>query len=116
MAIAMESHKWPALWQAAEASQGGLVPLVQLIAIGGLFYHLYNQSSYMVLDTGITPVTFSVANAVKRVAIVVATVMFFRNPVSPLNWVGSAIALGGTYLYSVATAEQKRRERAAQAA
>ena len=90
--------------------------MVQLIAIGGLLYHLYNQASYMVLDTGITPVTFSVANAVKRVAVVVAAVAFFRNPVSPLNWIGSAVALLGTYLYSLATQEQKRRETGAKLA
>lgn len=88
---------------------------MKLIALGGLFYHLYNQASYMVLDTGITPVTFSVANAVKRVAVVVSAVLFFRNPVSPLNWVGSALALMGTWLYSLATQEQKRREQEAAA-
>ena len=112
-AVAFEGHRWPEMWAAAAASQGGPTAMIQLVAVGGLFYHLYNQSSYMVLDTGVTPVTFSVANAVKRVAIVLATVAFFRNPVSPLNWIGSGMALAGTYLYSLATTEQKRRETAA---
>jgi hypothetical protein len=47
------------------------------------------QLSYMVLDLGITPVTFSVGNTMKRVAVVVSAVLFFKNPVSPLNWVSS---------------------------
>lgn len=66
----------------------------------------------MVLDQGISPVTFSVGNTMKRVAVVVSSVMFFRNPVSLLNWVGSFVAIFGTYLYSLATdrhaAEKKR--------
>ncbi len=70
------------------------------------------QLSYMVLDQGISPVTFSVGNTMKRVAVVVSSVMFFRNPVSLLNWVGSFVAIFGTYLYSLATdrhaAEKKR--------
>lgn len=61
----------------------------------------------MVLDQGISPVTFSVGNTMKRVAVVVSSVMFFRNPVSLLNWVGSAVAILGTYLYSLATDKAK---------
>ena len=77
------------------------------------------QSSYMVLDQGVSAVTFSVGNTMKRIAVVVSSVMFFRNPVSLMNWLGSAIAILGTYLYSLATehhaAEQKKLKQAQQA-
>ena len=43
----------------------------------------------------------------KRVVVIVAAVAFFRHPVSPLNAVGTAMALGGVFLYS----QQKLRER-----
>ena len=65
---------------------------------------------------GISPVTFSVGNTMKRVAVVVSSVMFFRNPVSMMNWAGSFIAILGTYLYSLATdkfaAESKKKKAA----
>lgn len=77
--------------------------MLQLLFAGGLFYHLYNQLSYMVLYQGISPVTFSVGNTMKRVAIIVTSVAFFKNPVSLLNWAGSAVAVFGTYWYSAAT-------------
>jgi solute carrier family 35 protein E1 len=56
----------------------------------------------MVLDQGISPVTFSVGNTMKRVAVVVSSVIFFKNPVSAVNWIGSMLALLGTGLYSAA--------------
>ena len=43
----------------------------------------------MVLDLGITPVTFSIGNTMKRVAVVASAVLFFKNPVSLLNWVSA---------------------------
>jgi hypothetical protein len=72
----------------------------------------------------------------KRVAVVISSVLFFRvsksqsalavhfmwltdlqhvnqsdptsqNPVSPLNWAGSALAIFGTYLYSIASQKSK---------
>jgi len=74
------------------------------------------QLSYMVLNQGVSPVTFSVGNTMKRVAVVVTSVMFFKNPVSLLNWVGSATAILGTYLYSVASDKFAEDQKAAKAA
>lgn len=105
-AVFAESHVWGPAWDKAAANLGQAA-LLQLLAVSGLFYHLYNQASYMVLDQGISPVTFSVGNTMKRVAVVVSSVMFFRNPVSFMNWLGSGVAILGTYLYSVATDKHK---------
>lgn len=77
---------------------------------------VHMQLSYMVLDQGISPVTFSVGNTMKRVAVVVSSVMFFRNPVALLNWAGSFIAIAGTYLYSLATERYAAEKMAAAAA
>lgn len=103
-------YKWGDMASTAIATLGSSTEFFRLMAGTGLFYHLYNQASYMVLGQGISPVTFSVGNTMKRVAVVVASVIFFRNPVSPLNWIGSIVALLGTGLYSLA------KQRAAQEA
>ncbi|KAJ9511676.1 hypothetical protein QJQ45_017985 [Haematococcus lacustris] len=68
----------------------------------------------MVLDQGISPVTFSVGNTMKRVVVVVSSVMFFRNPVALMNWVGSFVAILGTYLYSLASDKHAAERKAAQ--
>jgi len=65
----------------------------------GLMFHGYQQISYMILQR-VSPVTHSVGNCVKRIVVIVASVLFFRNPVSPLNALGTAIALAGVFAYS----------------
>ena len=108
-------YQWGAMADAATQSLGGdFVTFLRLVVASGIFYHLYNQASYMVLGQGISPVTFSVGNTMKRVAVVVSSVVFFQNPVSPMNWLGSMLALLGTGLYSAA--KQKASSAAAAAA
>jgi hypothetical protein len=140
-AIVAEGHLWGPALQTAVATLGP-APFYQLLALSGLFYHLYNQvggvclcvcvacddsalssspatssththqpasqpasqpnqptdrntcqyrqASYMVLDAGVSPVTFSVGNTMKRVAVVVSSVMFFR-------WVRAWVLAGGRW-------------------
>lgn len=43
-AIYAESHMWGAAWNTAVQSMGAM-PFYQLLAMSGLFYHMYNQVS-----------------------------------------------------------------------
>jgi len=67
--------------------------------IAGLCFHSYQQVSYMILAK-VSPVTHSVGNCVKRVIVIVTSVLFFRTPVSTVNGLGTALALGGVFAYS----------------
>ena len=69
------------------------------VAAQSVFYHLYNQVSYMSLDQ-ISPLTFSVGNTMKRISVIVSSIIIFRTPVQPVNALGAAIAILGTFLYS----------------
>ncbi|KAK4257061.1 hypothetical protein QN277_006701 [Acacia crassicarpa] len=67
--------------------------------IAALCFHAYQQVSYMILQR-VSPVTHSVGNCVKRVVVIVSSVIFFQTPVTPINAFGTAIALAGVFLYS----------------
>ncbi|XP_052176978.1 triose phosphate/phosphate translocator, non-green plastid, chloroplastic-like [Diospyros lotus] len=67
--------------------------------IAALCFHAYQQVSYMILQR-VSPVTHSVGNCVKRVVVIVSSVLFFRSPVSPVNSLGTGVALAGVFLYS----------------
>ncbi|XP_010251200.1 PREDICTED: phosphoenolpyruvate/phosphate translocator 1, chloroplastic-like [Nelumbo nucifera] len=67
--------------------------------LAGLCFHAYQQVSYMILQR-VSPVTHSVGNCVKRVVVIVTSVLFFGTPVSPINSLGTGVALAGVFLYS----------------
>ncbi|KAL7138982.1 hypothetical protein ABFS83_09G019900 [Erythranthe nasuta] len=67
--------------------------------VAALCFHAYQQVSYMILQR-VSPVTHSVANCVKRVVVIVTSVLFFRTPVSLINAIGTGIALAGVFIYS----------------
>ncbi|XP_068636774.1 triose phosphate/phosphate translocator, non-green plastid, chloroplastic-like [Aristolochia californica] len=67
--------------------------------LAGLCFHAYQQVSYMILAR-VSPVTHSVGNCVKRVVVIVTSVLFFRSSVSAINSLGTGIALAGVFLYS----------------
>lgn len=106
VAIFVEGSQWVPGYHKAIASIGTPSTFYLWVMISGVFYHLYNQSSYQALDD-ISPLTFSVGNTMKRVVVIVSTVLVFRNPVRPLNALGSAIAIFGTFLYSQASSKKK---------
>ena len=51
------------------------------------------QVSYMILER-VSPVTHSVGNCVKRIIVIVSSVIFFRTPVSQLNAIGECSHTG----------------------
>ncbi|KAL5767668.1 hypothetical protein ACOSP7_014264 [Xanthoceras sorbifolium] len=106
VAVVVEGSQWVQGYHKAIEAIGEPSTFYIWVLLSGIFYHLYNQSSYQALDD-ISPLTFSVGNTMKRVVVIVATVLVFRNPVRPLNALGSALAIFGTFLYSQATAKKK---------
>lgn len=108
VAVFVEGSQWvPGYYRAIEAV-GKSSTFYFWVLLSGVFYHLYNQSSYQALDD-ISPLTFSIGNTMKRVVVIISTVLVFRNPVRPLNALGSAIAILGTFLYSQATSAKKKK-------
>ncbi len=60
------------------------------------------------------PVTHAVANTVKRVAVIVISVLYFRDPLTKSGAAGSGIALAGVMVYSLSKArwEQAQKKQA----
>ncbi|XVF34054.1 hypothetical protein REPUB_Repub18cG0023800 [Reevesia pubescens] len=101
-AIAVEGPQmWVAGWENALSQIGP--QFIWWVAAQSIFYHLYNQVSYMSLDQ-ISPLTFSIGNTMKRISVIVSSIIIFHTPVQPINALGAAIAILGTFLYSQAKA------------
>lgn len=101
-AIFLEGFKLSPSYLQYAASQG--VNVEELCVRGllsGFCFHTYQQVSYSILHK-VSPVTHSVGNSLKRVVVIVSSIIFFQTPVSTINALGTAVALAGVFLYSKA--------------
>lgn len=99
-AILMEGFKFTPSYLQSAANQGlNVKELCIRSLLAGFCFHSYQQVSYMILQM-VDPVTHAVGNCVKRVVVIVSSVIFFQTPLSPINSIGTAMALAGVFLYS----------------
>ncbi|KAK4492776.1 hypothetical protein RD792_000096 [Penstemon davidsonii] len=97
-AFAVEGPQlWAVGWQKAVSQIGP--NFIWWVVAQSVFYHLYNQVSYMSLNE-ISPLTFSIGNTMKRISVIVASIIIFQTPLQPITALGAAIAISGTFLYS----------------
>ena len=64
------------------------------------------QVAFLALSE-VASVTHAVTNTVKRVVIILASVIVFRTPITTLGSIGSALAIVGALLYSLAKGKYK---------
>lgn len=100
IALILEGNKIAPVWQASvhEANQNQL--MWDLLASGFSFY-IYNEVSFWILDL-VHPITHAVGNTVKRIVLIIASIIIFKTPMTTEGWLGSAIAVGGSFLYAMA--------------
>jgi len=81
--------------------------LATLLALGGASYYAYNEVAFLALAK-VNPVTHAVGNTIKRVVIIIASVVAFKTPMSTGSIIGSSVAIAGTLLYSLAMNASKK--------
>jgi len=69
----------------------------QLI-LAGLMFQLYYECAFLALDA-VSPVTHAIGNNLKRIVIVVTSVLIFGQKMTTQSMIGSSIAIGGVLLY-----------------
>ena len=101
LAMVTEGTIFVDLWtKANEQYQQSTSQLWQKLIISGMFHYLNNEVMYLAL-ANVHPVTLAVGNTMKRVFIMVASVMVFGNVITAQAALGSAIGIGGVLLYSL---------------
>lgn len=89
----------PVLKAVAEA--GKLRTLLTETLLSAIFYYLYNEVAFLALDS-VAPVTHALGNTIKRVVIIIASVVVFGSTMTAQGILGSGIAIAGVLLYSLA--------------
>mmetsp|Transcript_2567 Transcript_2567/g.7126 ORF Transcript_2567/g.7126 Transcript_2567/m.7126 type:complete len:382 (-) Transcript_2567:83-1228(-) len=83
--------------------------LASLMFLSGATYYAYNEVAFLALGK-VNPVTHAVGNTIKRVVIIVASVVAFKTPMSTGSIIGSSIAIAGTLMYSLAMNASKSKK------
>ena len=81
------------------SSQKQFQGLLYSLGSGVLFY-LYNEVSFRTLNK-VHPVTHAVSNTVKRIVIILSSVMVFNNKMTPTGIFGTCLAISGVFMYSI---------------
>jgi solute carrier family 35, member E1 len=80
----------------------GLQPLLTNIILSGICFYVYNEFAFA-FTAYVGAVTSSVLNTAKRVIIIVVSAVVFQEPMERNTVMGSAIAIMGTFGYSMAS-------------
>jgi hypothetical protein len=79
--------------------------LIPLTALSYYLEYIFNFSFFRF----VSPLAFSVSDIGRRVAIIISGAMLFSKPLTGMNCLGVAVALGGVLSYSLVEWQEERR-------
>lgn len=99
MVVIAEMSTLQVEWDKAVSAHGAQAVITN-IALSGFFYYIYNEFAFA-FTANVGAVTSSVLNTAKRVIIIVVSSVLFKEAMERNTVIGSAIAIGGTFAYSL---------------
>lgn len=100
-----------AVWKSAIVGGTQEGHLAMMLLTSGFYYFMYQVLSFLVLSC-VQPITHSVLNTVKRVVIILVSILVFQNPVTAQGVLGTVMAIGSVFFYvGVKNHDFGRRER-----
>ena len=98
-------------WDHAVNEHGASSVIIN-IALSGFFYYIYNEFAFA-FTASVGAVTSSVLNTAKRVIIIVVSAILFNEAMDKNTILGSAIAITGTFAYSLASKKKTEKKKKA---
>jgi solute carrier family 35 protein E1 len=97
----LEGYKVRKVWDDSIVRGMDSNEVIMNLLISGFSYYCYNEISFWILGS-ISPITHAVGNTIKRVIIIFASILILKSPITNHGILGSAIAIFGTLMYSLA--------------
>jgi len=89
----------------------GANDIILNVVLSGFFFYLYNELAFQ-FTAEVGPVTSSVMNTAKRVVVIVVSAIVFQESLDKNAMIGSAVAIVGVLLYSLAEEAGKKKAKA----
>lgn len=109
MVIVSELPTLKTEWEHSVSEHGAQAVLINVI-LSGFFYYIYNEFAFA-FTANVGAVTSSVLNTAKRVIIIVVSAILFNEAMDRNTVVGSAIAIGGTFAYSLVSKKKVAKKK-----
>lgn len=109
MVIVSELPTLKTEWEHSVSEHGAQAVLINVI-LSGFFYYIYNEFAFA-FTANVGAVTSSVLNTAKRVIIIVVSAILFNEVMDRNTVVGSAIAIGGTFAYSLVSKKKVAKKK-----
>lgn len=77
--------------------------------LNGTVHFAQNIIAFVILSST-SPVTYSIASLIKRVAVICIAILWFAQPVHPVQAIGIAMAFTGLYMYNQAKGDVEKGE------
>ncbi|KAF9405293.1 suppressor of loss of ypt1, partial [Podila epigama] len=85
----------------AAAHQAGFWSVSWLLFLNGFSHFFQNVFAFSVLALT-SPVTYSIASLIKRIVVIVASIIYFHQTLGTTQWTGVCLTFWGLYLYNSA--------------
>lgn len=83
--------------------------LIVLFTMNGTVHFLQNLLAFAILSLT-SPVTYSIASLIKRIAVICMAIIWFRQPVYLVQGLGICLTFTGLYMYNLAKSDVERGE------
>lgn len=101
LVVINEASTLSKVWEEAAAEHGSN-EIIKNILLSGICFYFYNEFAFA-FTASVGAVTSSVLNTAKRVIIIVVSSFVFQEAMERNTVIGSAIAISGTFAYSLAS-------------
>lgn len=81
------------------ASGGGFGSVAWLLFLNGISHFFQNIFAFSVLALT-SPVTYSIASLIKRIVVIVASIVYFQQTLGATQWTGVCLTFWGLWLYN----------------
>ena len=94
---------WVSIYKFTSFLQNKLLIILLLQMICGTLHYIYNMFSFMILSRT-SPLTHVVLHAVRRLTVIVFSLIWFGNRVTEINILGMGLVFTGVFWYAAAKA------------